>query len=347
MGGFLSGLGTLLGGFNVARRIDEDGFDWREKQEAEQFARDRTQQVAGQKDEDRAIQMGTNVALGTPEGQEPDYTGLDFGSIPQNIAMQQIAGKLRGTKPYILNLEAQNRQALEDKKIGGRLALAEFGADARQALLNTKQAWESNREPSPRDLYMAEQQANRLGLSLGAMMTRLDITEAGRESRFQRGLDLRQDALDFRRESAEGGGTEQAQNTYGHLMQLFNAQPFDSPLFRTGAAARITGGVRRSLAMGGLAPETKAYLEGVKGFAPMLARGAGHQGRLSDKDLERTEQLFPMPGDSIREVELKNKLIEDILAGQAPLPFVPEGDGGEIEDPEVDDLANILRPGGL
>mgnify|MGYP000627775083 CR=1 FL=1 len=41
MGGFLSGLGTLLGGFNAQRRIDKEGFDWREQSAQQQAMRDR------------------------------------------------------------------------------------------------------------------------------------------------------------------------------------------------------------------------------------------------------------------------------------------------------------------
>jgi hypothetical protein len=69
MGGFLGGLGTLFGGFNTARRIDEEGFDFREAERAKQFARDRAEEEARQADENRGIGLTSEYLLG---GGQPD-----------------------------------------------------------------------------------------------------------------------------------------------------------------------------------------------------------------------------------------------------------------------------------
>ena len=126
MGGFLSGLGTLLGGFNVARRIDEDGFDWREKQAQEEWERQRKQQVAGQEDEKYGLGLATNYMLGT---DEPDMAlaGQAFGpNIDQarrELLLGSALGRTRESKPYIKQLEHRNRLAEEEVRQGGRVEI--------------------------------------------------------------------------------------------------------------------------------------------------------------------------------------------------------------------------------
>jgi len=137
MGGFLGGLGTLLGGFNVARRIDDEGFDFREKQAQEEWERQRKQELALQADQDRAAQIGAQIALGTPEGQDPDFAGLDFG-IPQRVAAQRIEGMVAGTKPAIEAQKAYNRRLLEGTKQEGRAELVGLRGTEAQELENLR-----------------------------------------------------------------------------------------------------------------------------------------------------------------------------------------------------------------
>ena len=112
--GFLGGLTELLGGFAAKNQIDKDGFDWREKRQADQFARDRTVQVAGQEDEDRAVGQIADV-LAAQEG-EPDTS-----SIPREVLgadtkwrVQQALGKLPERKSRI---EASKSSALWNKQL--------------------------------------------------------------------------------------------------------------------------------------------------------------------------------------------------------------------------------------
>jgi hypothetical protein len=135
MGGFLSGLGTILGGWNTARRIDEEGFDFRETAEQEEWKRQREQELARQRDEDRNVGIGVDIALGTPEGEEPDFGGLFGQDVDEARAMARVRGKARGTKVGLAGQEAYYKGILEDQKQAGRIELQDVRAEDRQDFL--------------------------------------------------------------------------------------------------------------------------------------------------------------------------------------------------------------------
>lgn len=131
MGGFLGGLGSLLGGFNTARRIDDEGFRFREDEEARLFQQQRQEELARQADEDRNVGIGVNIALGTPEGQEPEFGDL-FGNMDRERALSRVRGQARGTKVGLRGQEAYYDQILEDQKQRGRLDLQGARAEDRE-----------------------------------------------------------------------------------------------------------------------------------------------------------------------------------------------------------------------
>jgi hypothetical protein len=109
MGGFLSGLGELLGGFNAQRRIDTEGFDWREKAAQEEAERQRTQQEWQQSDEDRTLsQMGDVLA-----SQEGDP---DLASVESMIPGQLDAGRKKWMAQVALGQLPERKSRIEANK---------------------------------------------------------------------------------------------------------------------------------------------------------------------------------------------------------------------------------------
>ena len=125
MGGFLGGLTDLLGGWNAARRIDTEGFNWREKQAQQDFLRQRQRTEAQQQDEDRAVNIGRDVMLGADEGEEPDLSKLLPG-YDQGLTKARVRGAVAQSRPALQAQQAYARQALEETRGGQRLA--EIGA---------------------------------------------------------------------------------------------------------------------------------------------------------------------------------------------------------------------------
>ena len=127
MGGLLSGIGELLGGFSAKEQIDKEGFDWREKRKAAQFERDRLEEEARQQDEDRAVNIGRDVLLGQEEGAaEPDLTSLIPGQTNRAITMGRIRGAVAQSKPALESMKLSNRVYEQDIK--GKQRLDEIAA---------------------------------------------------------------------------------------------------------------------------------------------------------------------------------------------------------------------------
>jgi hypothetical protein len=86
-----------------------------------------------------------------------------------------------------------------------------------------------------------------------------------------------------------------------------------------GVLAKISGGVERAKASANLSDDVSEYQALVVGFVPLVARGVGHVGVLTQQDVDSVRQLFPAPGDSksVRDRKIAN--LETIIAavGQA------------------------------
>jgi hypothetical protein len=334
MGGFLGGLGSLLGGFNTARRIDEEGFDFREAEQARQFARDRAEEEARQADENRGIGLTSEYLLG---GGQPDdeFAQQAFGPEVDEAKRRFYTGAALGrgaqARSSLKQQDIFGKSLLSSQRAGQQQAIEEFKAGKREELLQAEEEIRANQQMSPREKEAAL-------LRIQAQKELFQAAEAGRTARAGARLDLgaqrlelgrdRLDLMRQRLEQGEEGSKEAAVNAYGHLMNVFDS--IGGGTFDFGPFARSVGGMRRAAASAGLAPDVKTYLEGVEGFAPLLARAAGHRGRLTDRDLTRTEALFPMPGDTTAEVGKKRALIEAIMSGAAPMPF-----GFEFQDEDI------------
>ena len=174
MGGLLSGLGELLGGWNTARRIDDEGFDFREKQAAQQFERDRQVEEARQKDEDRNVNIATDVLLGQQEGEpEPDISSL----LPGAIAKFRARGAVARTKPAL----AAQAAALKSE---GDLKKQRLVGEQRMQLLQEAEQIRASQQMSPRE---KEGHLSRIALGLRRLeqqASQFATAEAGRNTRW-------------------------------------------------------------------------------------------------------------------------------------------------------------------
>jgi hypothetical protein len=84
-----------------------------------------------------------------------------------------------------------------------------------------------------------------------------------------------------------------------------------------GKVAGWSAGVSNAL---GLAPDVDVYQSQVEGFMPLFARAVGHTGVLTEKDVARTERLFPRVGDTRQVAERKLRRIEAIIGGKEAVP---------------------------
>jgi hypothetical protein len=149
--GFADGLRELLGGFNAVRRIDQDGFDWREKDAAAQFERDRARQVAGQQDEDRAVGQVTDALSAQDFDREPDLSAVQplmqgIAQERQKALLETALGKRKQQKNYLEMLRGNNASTLQGLK-------AEQAAE----LARLKEKLRNERTLSPADLAKMEQ----------------------------------------------------------------------------------------------------------------------------------------------------------------------------------------------
>ena len=156
MGGFLSGLGELLGGFNAARRIDKEGFDWREKAAQAEAARQQQQTGWQQQNEDWATKAATEASLGAPEGE--DISSL----IPyeQGINKARVMARARGaglqSKSALKGQDIYNRQNEILLRNQGALDVTKERGDQAQALARVKASLDAGEQPSPRDIALIQ-----------------------------------------------------------------------------------------------------------------------------------------------------------------------------------------------
>lgn len=122
MGGFLNGLGTLLGGFNVKRRIDEDGFDFREQDAQREFERQKAQEEYG-------TDLASNYMLGA-ENPDPEVLNNAFGDKIDKARREFLLGAARGgVANSKAALKAQDLNARwQEKLLTGGQRLGEIGA---------------------------------------------------------------------------------------------------------------------------------------------------------------------------------------------------------------------------
>jgi hypothetical protein len=84
-----------------------------------------------------------------------------------------------------------------------------------------------------------------------------------------------------------------------------------------GKAAGVVGQLKRKV---GAAPDIELYSSQLSGFIPLFARAVGHSGVLTEKDVERTELLFPQPGDTEEVATRKLNRIQSIMSGKEKVP---------------------------
>ena len=84
-----------------------------------------------------------------------------------------------------------------------------------------------------------------------------------------------------------------------------------------GVAGRTAGNL---LNRAGLAPDVDLYTTQIKGFIPLFARAVGHTGTLTEKDVQRTELLFPRIGDTTAVARRKLERLQAVMNGQAEVP---------------------------
>lgn len=140
---------------------------------------------------------------------------------------------------------------------------------------------------------------------------------------------------------------------YDELMGIydsFGGQP------QGGLEARLGGLTRGAQATAGYNPEVQVYKAGVRGFVPLMARALGHVGVLTELDVERTEALFPKPGDTETEAMMKKAVLSDIMSGRRQPPFqlqtapaeepsMPPSTAGEGEIRTFNGRKYRLKPG--
>lgn len=118
-------------------------------------------------------------------------------------------------------------------------------------------------------------------------------------------------------------GGEDSDSLWNLAMRLTIPGPSGvvGPLAKLGgvaaSAARATG-------FGPSAADVELYGSQVEGFVPLFARAVGHSGVLTEKDVKRTERLFPvisgMHADTREVAERKMKRLERMMSGEEPVP---------------------------
>jgi len=141
MGDFLSGLGTLLGGGYARRRIDEDGFDFREQDAIEEWERQRKQQLAQQADENRALGQAADYMTYAQDPSEDDISAL----LPQidderrlSALRGVVGGKALQNKYNLKAMDILGRRDLEERRQRGRETLVGLRGDEQQELENLR-----------------------------------------------------------------------------------------------------------------------------------------------------------------------------------------------------------------
>ena len=135
------------------------------------------------------------------------------------------------------------------------------------------------------------------------------------------------------------------------LWALSHRLSLKGPAGIVGPAAKgigLVGSINRALGLGSGAADINLYWSQVEGFIPLFARIVGHKGRLSDKDLARTQRLFPVVsgvGTDTREEQVRKlHRVEAFMTGEEspiglfdPQPGIwppPEGAGAGAPKPK-------------
>lgn len=355
MGGFLSGLGTLLGGFNAQRRIDKEGFDWKEQADQQEAMRKRQTQEWQQSDEDRAQSQLTDYMSAQDLDAEPDVAGAEPLMSGVDVAKRKAfittaLGRRKQQKDYLESLKGQSRMELEGVKSGYRKEEIPLREEAKAPGREDTQAHQTE---LLRQRLEAMEREGSLNREMARTLAEIRATSGpGRKTSYTKlsGSDEQGragtwliDNVTGEREFMPSGptaatrGKEEskgaARNAYDELMGVYDKIGGQS---EGGLEARGTGLLRKGQAAAGYAPEVNTYQSGVRGFVPLMARALGHVGVLTELDVERTESLFPKVGDTNQEKIQKKRLLEDIMSGRKQLPFRFERDTrgvGEVGAP--------------
>jgi hypothetical protein len=186
--GFADGLRELLGGFNAVRRIDQDGFDWREKDAQAELARGQQQAEWGQSNtafqqgqEDRGMNLASDIIAGG--GSDKDAASAlpaGIGEAQRKALIAAALGKGKERQSYLRGQDAYNRRLLQGDKDAAAQGREEYKAEMRSKLMQEAEAIRQNQHMSPKDKEAAL-------LRLEAQSALFDKAEAGRNARFERG----------------------------------------------------------------------------------------------------------------------------------------------------------------
>jgi hypothetical protein len=190
--GFADGLRELLGGFNAVRRIDQDGFDWREKDAQAELARGQQQAEWGQSNtafqqgqEDRGMNLASDIIAGG--GSDKDAASAlpaGIGEAQRKALIAAALGKGKERQSYLRGQDAYNRRLLQGDKDAAAQGREEYKAEMRSKLMQEAEAIRQNQQMSPKDKEAAL-------MRLEAQSALFDKAEAGRNSRFERGGSVR------------------------------------------------------------------------------------------------------------------------------------------------------------
>lgn len=345
MGGILGGLFDLLGGARDLKRQEKEGYDWREKQAQAEFQRQQEREQARQQNELAESQQDarlknelSDILAGAGEGEQPDLESL----LPQNIEnlrrQRIIRGALGAGKERKSALQAQKLQADQarrESQDAAAMQREQFKAEQRKELMQEAERIRADQTMSPREKSM---QLGQLQNALTLLDRRAALRPAGggqarptkvvgsdEQGRAGTWLIYQDGNREFMPAAATAGtrGKEEsrgaAMGAFDELMQVYDSmggQPEE------GISARLGGMTRRGSAALGYNPEARTYQAGVRGFVPLMARALGHTGVLTELDVARTEALFPGPGDTAEEAAQKRRILEEIMSGRRPAPFM-------------------------
>ena len=179
--GFLDGIRDVVGGFNAVKRIDDTGFDWREQDAAQQFARDRQVEEARQQDEDRAVNQIADAYAGSEGGQEPDVSPLLQGieQRRQKFMLDRARGVGKERKSALEEQKTYRDLARQQYANAGRIGAIEKTAEVKAPLQDDQQA---------------------------AAMDRLERTLAAREREGTLDREMARTLAEIRRSGAGSGG---------------------------------------------------------------------------------------------------------------------------------------------
>lgn len=120
-------------------------------------------------------------------------------------------------------------------------------------------------------------------------------------------------------------GREQATNAFRGIFATLARVNKGNP---EGYGTMVRRGVAEAKRLTMSDDQLMALNDSIRGFVPLLARAIGHVGVLTELDVQRTEALFPKPGQSEQLTRAKLKYLNDVLKGRRTLPFSFEAANG-------------------